>query len=130
MKYFSLVLVIVFLSQLLFAWGKTGHRIVGEIAGVYLTKNAKMQVKRILGHSDLSRVSNWADEIKSDSEWKHTFDWHYINISDNESYGTGNHTGRAAEKTKEFISTLKNIPECGSIYTSLVSCVYSEPRPI
>ena len=38
----------IILTQVLFGWGKTGHRIVGEIAETYLTKNAKTQIKKLL----------------------------------------------------------------------------------
>ena len=67
MKIKYLVLFFILLSQSLLAWGNTGHRIVGEIAETYLTKNAKMQIKKLIGHHDLSRISNWGDEIKADS---------------------------------------------------------------
>ena len=64
-----MILIFILLSQFLLAWGNTGHRIVGKIAETYLTKNAKMQIKRLIGHHDLSRISNWGDEIKADPEW-------------------------------------------------------------
>ena len=31
-------------------------------------------------------MSNWADEIKSDSDWKHANDWHWCTVPDNEEY--------------------------------------------
>tara|TARA_B100000029_G_scaffold95753_1_gene85809 strand:+ start:2292 stop:3050 length:759 start_codon:yes stop_codon:yes gene_type:complete len=96
------------MTQFLFGWGKTGHRIVGKVANTYLTKNAKMQVKRILGHEDLSRVSTWADEIKSDPNWDHAWDWHFCTIPDGEEYIPGKHSGKAVEKMNDFIATLKN----------------------
>ena len=78
MKILLQLLLIALLSiQPLMAWGNTGHRIVGKVAETYLTKNAKMQIQRFLGHHDLSRVSTWADEIKSDPNWKHAWDWHF-----------------------------------------------------
>ena len=93
--------------QTLFAWGKTGHRIVGEIAETYLTKNAKDQIKKLMGHHDISRMTVWADEIKSDPEWKHANNWHWCTIPDNEKYIKGKYDGLAVEKLKEFITTLK-----------------------
>ena len=90
-------------TQALFGWGKTGHRIVGEIAETYLTKNAKTQIKRLIGHHDLSRMSNWADFIKSDPAWKHANDWHWCTVPDGEDYVAGKHEGLAVEKVKEFI---------------------------
>ena len=93
--------------QTLFAWGKTGHRIVGEIAETYLTKNAKDQIKKLMGHHDISRMTVWADEIKSDPEWKHANNWHWCTIPDNEKYTKEKYDGLAVEKLKEFITTLK-----------------------
>ena len=103
-----MILIFILLSQFLLAWGNTGHRIVGKIAETYLTKNAKMQIKRLIGHHDLSRISNWADEIKADPEWDHAWDWHYCTIPDGEEYELGKHRGQAIEKINEFIETLKN----------------------
>ncbi len=95
------------MSQTLFAWGKTGHRIVGEIAETYLTKNAKDQIKKLMGHHNISRMTVWADEIKSDPDWKHANNWHWCTIPDGENYSKGAHEGLAVEKVKEFISLLK-----------------------
>ena len=95
-------------SNMLLGWGKTGHRIVGKISEQYLTKNAKTQIKKLMGHHDISRMTNWADEIKSDPEWKKAGDWHWCTIPDNESYTVGKHPGNAVEKVEEFISVLTN----------------------
>ena len=99
--------IITILTQTVFGWGKTGHRIVGKVAEIYLTKNAKTQIKKLMGHHDLSRMSIWADEIKSDPQWKHASDWHWCTIPDGENYETGKHKGQAVEKVNEFIKTLK-----------------------
>ena len=94
--------------QFVFGWGKTGHRIVGEIAENYLTKNSKLQIKKLIGHHNLSRISNWADEIKSDPKWDHAWDWHYCTIPDEEDYEKGKHKGQAVEKVFDFTKTLKD----------------------
>tara|TARA_B100000700_G_scaffold330240_2_gene455464 strand:+ start:1134 stop:1892 length:759 start_codon:yes stop_codon:yes gene_type:complete len=109
MKIFSITLIFSLFSQSVYGWGKTGHRVVGKVANTYLTKNAQMQIKRILGHNDLSRVSTWADEIKSDPDWKHAWNWHFCTIPDGEDYETGKYTGDAVEKIKEFSGVLKNL---------------------
>ena len=96
------------LFPFLYGWGKTGHRIVGKVAETYLTKNAKTQIKKLMGHHDLSRMSNWADEIKSDPEWKKANDWHLCTIPDGETYEKDKHSGQAVEKINEFVATLKN----------------------
>ena len=107
-RFKHLILICIIIVQFVFGWGKTGHRIVGEIAENYLTKNSKHQIKKLIGHHDLSRLSNWADEIKSDPKWDHAWDWHYCTIPDGENYKKGQHKGQAVEKVFEFIKTLKD----------------------
>jgi hypothetical protein len=108
MKNIKLTIIILLFFQLLFGWGKTGHRIVGEIANQQLSTSAKNNITKILGHSDLSRISNWSDEFKSDPEWKHAWNWHFMTIPDGETFESGKHEGIAYEKMSEFISALKN----------------------
>ena len=72
------------------------------MANNYLTKNAKIQIKKILGHDDLSRVSTWADEIKSDPKWDHAWNWHFCTIPDGEDYIKGKYNGDVIEKIREF----------------------------
>lgn len=49
MKQLKYSFFIIFSAQLLFAWGKTGHRTVGEIAQYQLTPNTLKQITLILG---------------------------------------------------------------------------------
>ncbi len=104
----KVIFIITLTMQFVFGWGKTGHRIVGKVAETYLTENAKMQIKRLMGHHDISRMSVWADEIKSDPDWKKANDWHWCTIPDGEEYEQGKHSGKAVEKINEFIFVLKN----------------------
>lgn len=62
------------------AWGVLGHRIVGEIAGSYLTNKARTEIQKILGDESMAMSSNWADFIKSDSAYRYLNSWHYINF--------------------------------------------------
>lgn len=68
------------------AWGKNGHRIVGEIAQLNLDKNAAREVKKLLGNEDLARVSTWPDEIRSDKKYNYTAPWHYVSIPTGKTY--------------------------------------------
>lgn len=61
-------------------WGMTGHRVVGEVAESYLTKKARTAIKEILGNETLAMAANWADFIKSDSNFNYLSPWHYINL--------------------------------------------------
>ena len=101
-------IIVLFFLNILLGWGKTGHRITGEISEKYLTKNAKLQIKKLIGHHDISRLANWADEIKSDPKWKKANNWHYCTIPDGEKYNPDFDGGEAVEKVNEFIKTLKS----------------------
>lgn len=67
-------------------WGKTGHRVVGEVAANYLTAEAKKEIKRILGHESMAIASTWMDEIRSDPAYNHTHDWHWVTVPDGMTY--------------------------------------------
>lgn len=67
-------------------WGKTGHRVVGEIASHYLTPKAKKAVNRILDAQSMAIASIWMDQIKSDSDWDYTHSWHYVTIPKGMTY--------------------------------------------
>ncbi|GAA4319151.1 S1/P1 nuclease [Christiangramia aestuarii] len=62
-------------------WGKTGHRATAEIAEKHLTENAKEAIDELLGGYGLAFVANYADDIKSDPEYRKYGPWHYVNIS-------------------------------------------------
>lgn len=61
-------------------WGLTGHRVVGEIAESYLTRKARTAIQEILGNESLGMASNWADFIKSDSNYNYLSSWHYVDL--------------------------------------------------
>lgn len=63
-----------------FAWGMTGHRVVGEIADHYLKAKTRKAIKRILGYESLAMSANWGDFIKSDSAFNHLYNWHFVNL--------------------------------------------------
>ena len=69
-------------------WGQIGHRAIGHIADGMLTKKAKKQVKRVLGHETLAEVSTWMDEVRSDRTYFYANSWHYVTIPDGETYET------------------------------------------
>ena len=69
-----------------FAWGQTGHRIVGQIADSYLNAKARAAIKKILGTESIAMASNWGDFIKSDSTYKYLDAWHYVNYEKNLNY--------------------------------------------
>ncbi len=61
-------------------WGKTGHRVVGEIAEKYLDKKAKRAISDLLDGHSLAFVSTYGDDIKSDRKFDSYGPWHYVNF--------------------------------------------------
>jgi hypothetical protein len=71
-------LFVVFFHQHTFAWGPTGHRVVGEIAMDYLEIPALKKIAKLLQGQSFAKISTWPDEIKSDPKnYQYTFNWHY-----------------------------------------------------
>jgi len=71
------------------AWGKTGHRVVGQIADAHLTSKARAAVRRILGTETMAEASNWPDFMKSDASpfWQKTASaWHYVTLPAGKTY--------------------------------------------
>jgi len=86
--YFKPVLIMGFLlfSVNLFAWGPTGHRIVGAIAERHLSPCAKEKIDELLQGESLAMASTWMDNIKSDPSYRSWNPWHYCTIPDHQSY--------------------------------------------
>lgn len=92
-----------------FGWGKTGHRVVGAIAEMYLTKKASKEIQRIMGNESLAMAANWMDFIRSDPRWDHAGPWHYTTIPDGMTYeqaGTPDE-GDAIETIERLINELQ-----------------------
>lgn len=92
-----------------FGWGATGHRTTGLIAEQYLNAKAKKRIAAILGQESLAMVSNWMDEIRSDSTYDYAVTWHYTTIPDGQRYEdvAANPDGKLVEKIEQFIADLK-----------------------
>ncbi len=100
-------------SPLAFSWGKTGHRIVGEIAQRNLDPNALKAIKELAGDDDLSRLSTWPDDIRSDPKMGYTSPWHYVSIPTGKSYfdQKRNKEGDVIEALFRFEDTLRDSKE-------------------
>ena len=108
MKLFILVMILT--SGNTFAWGPTGHRVVGAIAEKYLDAGVSVKVNKILNNQSLSRVSNWSDEIKSEpNTYSHTFNWHYTDWKDEDhSHDETHSSGRLLTVIQEQLKVLKD----------------------
>ena len=85
-KNIVLVFSILLVSPKAFSWGKTGHRVVAEIAERNLDPAAKKGIKELLDGDDLARVANYPDEIRSDRKYDYTGPWHYTSIPTGKTY--------------------------------------------
>ncbi len=90
-------------------WGVTGHRVVGLVAQNHLKKKAKRKISTVLQCNSLAEVSNWMDDIKSDTAYNHTHDWHWVTILAGETYEASrkNPKGDIIMKIEELTATLK-----------------------
>lgn len=69
-----------------FAWGPTGHRVVGQIASQHLTPKAKKKLKELLGQESLAMVCTWMDDVRSDSTYDYMNDWHWVTVENDQTY--------------------------------------------
>lgn len=111
-----LFLLLILVSQTAFAgeipmfWGKTGHRVVGEIAQRHLTKKAQNAISQLLNGQSLAMVSTFADDIKSDKRFRKYDPWHYVNFPLDKAYGDEpvSKNGDVIQAIDFCIATLKN----------------------
>ncbi|SNS46536.1 S1/P1 Nuclease [Ekhidna lutea] len=86
MKRFVLPLITLLIVSQSFAWGPTGHRIVGLIAERHLTNKARKNIEKALGFETLAEVSYYMDFIKSDDKYDYMYDWHFATIPTGKTY--------------------------------------------
>jgi hypothetical protein len=93
-----------------YAWGPTGHRVTGFIAETYLNKKAKREIERILNGQSLAMASTWMDEIRSDSTYDFTSDWHWVTVPDGDTYEktVKNKNGDVIQTIERIILELKS----------------------
>ena len=106
----TLLLALSLTSLNAFAWGPTGHRVVGAVAERYLEPAIAVKIQKILEGQTLSRVSNWSDEIKSEPEtYSHTYNWHYTDWKDEDhQHDETNSSGKLMTAIKEQMAILKD----------------------
>ena len=83
----SLLVVLIFTTSVsAYDWGKTGHRTTGAIAEKYLSKKARKAIAELLDGESLALVSTYADDIKSDSQYRKYGTQHYVNVPFDTTY--------------------------------------------
>lgn len=80
-KTFILLAILAILPcQFIWAWGQEGHRIIGQIAYDNLSSGTRKKVDKVLGKRGLIYWANWPDEIKSDTIYPQSSDWHFQDL--------------------------------------------------
>lgn len=69
-------------------WGRNGHRVVGAIAEAHLSKKARKAIDKLLDGKSLAMVSTFADEIRSDDQYRSFAPWHYVSFPFDKTYET------------------------------------------
>ncbi len=96
-----------------FAWGKTGHRVVGAIADRYLTPNAKAGITAILGSETVEEASTWPDFMRAspDEFWQKVAGaYHIVTVPKGKTYAEVGppQQGDAVTALKQFSATVRD----------------------
>lgn len=104
------IFALMFLSANAFAWGPTGHRVVGAVAEKALEPSVAVKVYEILDGQNLARVSTWPDEIRSEPEkYSYTFNWHFTDWKDDDhTHDESSSSGKLLSAIKEQLAVLKD----------------------
>jgi hypothetical protein len=126
---------VVFLTFFMFlpfaasAWGTLGHRIIGEASESLLTHKAKKKINRLLGNAGVAMVSNWGDEVRSDSLYDYTATWHYTNLESGllrpvfDTLALGTDNGQNIYRIVELTAYLKRVPNDTAMLKMLIHLV-------
>jgi hypothetical protein len=85
MRKFLIIIAFIFTTQLAFAWGQNGHRIVAQICFDNLSPEAKKNIQTLLGDDYLTRIATWPDFIRSEKNWNFAKPWHFITVDNDQS---------------------------------------------
>ena len=94
-------------------WGATGHRVIGHVATQHISNRTYRKISKLLDGASLAYVSTYADDIKSDPQYRSYNPWHYVNMESDESYDQNktNTKGDVIQAIQKCISVLKDPEE-------------------
>ncbi len=107
---FLLFVLVTTTCQQTFAWGQTGHRVIGQIATWHLNKRAQKNINKLLGPETLAMSGTWMDEVRSDSTYNYMVTWHYLTIPGGEQYDVSKQDagGNAYATLQTIVAGLKS----------------------
>jgi hypothetical protein len=108
-QFFVLILTSCLVFTQSFGWGVTGHRAIGLVAEKHLSAKAKKKLKLLMGQESLAMMSTWMDEVRSDSTYNYTADWHWVTIETGKNYSDSpkNPNGDVIMTLERLIAELK-----------------------
>lgn len=68
------------------AWGNFGHQVIGEIASRHLCPKTTRAVNDLLGGQSMADAATWADDVRSQPEYKSLKPWHFVTMSLDSTY--------------------------------------------
>ncbi|HEU4415709.1 MAG TPA: S1/P1 nuclease [Candidatus Angelobacter sp.] len=77
-KTVAVIVLAIFVSAQLIAWGPKGHAIVADIAASRLTPVTRANLQLLLGNDSLASVASWADTVRKERD--ESYDWHFVDI--------------------------------------------------
>ncbi len=82
---------------------------MGQIAEERLSANARQAIRGLLGDESLAEASLWADEVRSEPQWRMSEPWHYVNIPDGQAYDRMRRSrdGDVVEALERFVAVLR-----------------------
>ena len=81
-----LLFMLVTNSEKVFAWGKTGHELVAQIAFHFLDDSTKNLIQEYLGNLSIEEAANWMDDSKGNTYYNYMRTWHYLDMEKGEKY--------------------------------------------
>jgi len=79
------LLLIVYSTQAL-AWGRTGHKLVAEIAYRYMSEDARKALTKYLDGMTMDEAGNWMDDQRSNNYYNFMRTWHYLDVEKGQQY--------------------------------------------
>lgn len=106
-------------------WGSTGHRTIGKIASLHISKKAERKIAQLLNGQSLALVSTFGDDIKSDKRYNEFYTWHYVNMPFETNYEDSEKNLKGdlvsgIEKCKEIILNKNSTQEDKIFYLKLL----------
>ncbi len=83
---FLFLIIFQFSIQKTYAWGRTGHSIVAQIAFSYLDEQTKKNLLQYLDTLTIEQAASWMDNLRNDKTYDYLKPYHYINIEKGEQY--------------------------------------------